>query len=357
MKVALLTFHDTTNFGSFLQTYGLYHALTALKLECEVLNYQCDAIVEREIPADNPRSFKPKNIAKKILIEPPIMQKYIRMKNMLNQMCQCSLKVYNKTNVCEAISEYDAFVVGSDMLWNTSITNNDLTYFLDFVPDKSKKFAFSTSIGKAWNDKEKATIKPLLCSFNRISVREYVASEWVKELTGYTPPVVCDPTMMLSGKEWTDVMLSNETVNKIQYKYVLVYFVSPKILQDAQLYCKRHNCKLVCINYYKPIFGCKNVKPTSVEDFLKLFINADAVFTASYHGMMFSIYFEKEFYYYARSTASRFDTVATKLDLLTQRCDNKDDFVENSVDYSAVTPKVEKWRNESLNVLKEYWHA
>lgn len=43
MKVALLTFHDTTNFGSFLQTYGLYSTLNKLEIDCEVLNYQCAA--------------------------------------------------------------------------------------------------------------------------------------------------------------------------------------------------------------------------------------------------------------------------------------------------------------------------
>ena len=44
MRVALLTFHDTTNFGSFLQTYGLYSTLNKLGIDCEVLDYQCAAI-------------------------------------------------------------------------------------------------------------------------------------------------------------------------------------------------------------------------------------------------------------------------------------------------------------------------
>ena len=50
MKVGLITFHDTTNFGSLLQTYGLYRAIEKCGAECEVIDYQCKSIVERELP-------------------------------------------------------------------------------------------------------------------------------------------------------------------------------------------------------------------------------------------------------------------------------------------------------------------
>lgn len=48
MEIALLTFHDTTNFGSFLQTYGLFKTLEKMGVDCEVLNYECEAIKRKK---------------------------------------------------------------------------------------------------------------------------------------------------------------------------------------------------------------------------------------------------------------------------------------------------------------------
>ena len=39
----------------------------------------------------------------------------------------------------------------------------------------------------------------------------------------------------------------------------------------------------------KPVPGVKNIKPSSLEEFLGLIKNANFVFTASYHGMLFSM--------------------------------------------------------------------
>ena len=41
MKIGLLTFHDTNNFGSYLQTYGLYKKIIDLGHECEIVDYKC----------------------------------------------------------------------------------------------------------------------------------------------------------------------------------------------------------------------------------------------------------------------------------------------------------------------------
>ena len=52
--------------------------------------------------------------------------------------------------------------------------------------------------------------------------------------------------------------------------------------------------KVYYINYYRPAKNAKNVKPTSLEQFLGLIKHASMVFTASYHGMLFSIYFHRQ---------------------------------------------------------------
>ena len=50
MKIGLLTYHDTTNYGATLQCYALAKAITGLGYECEIIDYQCEEIVLRELP-------------------------------------------------------------------------------------------------------------------------------------------------------------------------------------------------------------------------------------------------------------------------------------------------------------------
>lgn len=204
MKVALLTFHDTTNFGSFLQTYGLYFTLNQLGIDCEVLDYQCAAIQRKELPQKRPESWTIKKIAKFFLIEPTKNHKYKNMMDDIRRLLKLSQR-FDRGDIQKANEQYDAFLVGSDILWGLDITEGDTAYFLDFVQDKKKKFAFSTSVGNPWTTNEKKLVTPFLKEFTKISVREQEAALWVSELTGVNPEVVCDPTMLVEDGQWKEL--------------------------------------------------------------------------------------------------------------------------------------------------------
>ena len=120
-------------------------------------------------------------------------------------------------------------------------------------------------------------------------------------------------------------------------------------------YAGSNDCEVWVINYGIPIRGCKNIKPTQIDEFLALVDNADAIFTASYHGMMFSIYFEKQFFYYNDNHPSRFDSVAERLGLTFLKRSSNGTFVEKAIDYKNVSKKVDEWREQSLQVLQGYW--
>jgi hypothetical protein len=357
MRIALLTFHDTTNFGSFLQTYGLFKTLESIGIDCEILNYECEAIKRKELPARRPEAWNPKKILKFLLFEPIKRNKYKSMISEVNKYFKLS-KRYVRQTIMQSADEYDAFLVGSDILWGLDITEGDTTYFLDFVKDKNKKFAFSTSVGNPWNSKEKEIVAPLLDDFSQIAVREYEAVEWIQELVDKRISVVCDPTMLLPKEQWRTFARQSHYYKEYQKKrYVLTYFGTKdgRLHRDAMNYAGSNDCEVWVINYGIPIRGCKNIKPTQIDEFLALVDNADAIFTASYHGMMFSIYFEKQFFYYNDNHPSRFDSVAERLGLTFLKRSSNGTFVEKAIDYKNVSKKVDEWREQSLQVLQGYW--
>ena len=76
MKIGLITFHDTNNFGSYLQTYGLYKKVVDLGFDCEIVDYQCKAILNREQFGSYRFSLNPKQILKEFLVYRLLRKKY-----------------------------------------------------------------------------------------------------------------------------------------------------------------------------------------------------------------------------------------------------------------------------------------
>lgn len=348
MKIGLLTFHDTNNFGSYLQAFGLYKKIKDLGYDCEVIDYQCESIIMREVPQPFRFSFNPKRLIIDLLINPAKRKKYHNLLSFLHENMTLSRKVYKK-DVFTLEKNYDKIFVGSDIVWGLDITNRDTTYFLDFVKDTKKKFAFSSSIGNAWNNEDKQLVAPFLRDFSGIAVRENESADWVEELTGKRPKTVCDPTMLLSATEWAG--LASQHYSK--QKYVLVYFPTENSLIDAKRYAKAHQIPCYVINQALPIKGVTNVNPVCLQDFLSLFRFAAFIFTGSYHGMLFSIYFNREFAFYNRAHKSRMVTLATRLGLQDRDASENDVLKMSSINYCMVDAAVELYRDESIQCLKE----
>ena len=348
MKIGLLTFHDTNNFGSYLQTYGLYKKIKDLGYECDVVDYQCESIVEREIPKPFHFTLNPKCLIIEILLKPAIRKKYKNLLGFLHRNMTLSEKVFKET-VSNIADKYDKFFVGSDIVWGLDITKNDTAYFLDFVKESKKKFAFSSSIGNPWSETEKTIVRPYLSEFNSIAVRENESAEWVEELIGKRPNVVCDPTMLLKGKEWAKHASSKYNGKQ----YVLVYFPTKENMRDAKAYSSKYGLPCYVINQSLPLKGVTNVNPVTMEDFLSLFLNATFVFTGSYHGMLFSIYFNREFAYYNRAHKSRMNTLAKRLGVQNREGSEYDIIQMKPINYSLVNAAVEEYRNNSIQILKD----
>lgn len=350
MKIGLLTFHDTTNFGSLLQTFGLYKKILDLGYDIEVVDYQCKSIMKREIPKHFSFLQSPRNLIKDILLGTTIRKKY----GALSKFLQNNMKLSNRCDIDtikQISSSFDKFVVGSDIVWGMDIIEGDLTYFLNFESESKKKTAFSSSIGNPWNAQEKETIKPFLKDFSYIAVREDESAIWVKELTGNRPDVVCDPTMLLTTDDWRKYTYKRMDCGK----YILVYFDNKNgdCIRSAIKIANTKGLKVKNINYGLPVNGVQNVKPLSLEDFLSLINDAAEVITASYHGMLFSIYFNKQFIYFNRAHKSRMNTLARKLQVTECNGEGKDVLNMPQINYMKVNNAVEDYRSFSIECLKK----
>lgn len=355
MKFGLITIHATQNYGSLLQAYSTYKAVESLGRDITLVDYRNAAIEEREKPITDRPISSAKDILKKALWGLGQKRKYEGILNFLKENVKISRR-YTIENINEANTEFDVFVTGSDIVWGMNITGNDLTFFLDFAEKSKKKIAFSASIGTKWTENEQAKVKPLLEKYDYISVREQLAADWVQELTGKSVSVTCDPTMLWNLKFWQQFILEDYGPNE---RYVLIYAVNPdrRNIIDGIEYAKKHKIKAYFINFYLPVKGSKTVRPVTVQQWITLIAKSDAVFSASYHGLLFSLYFEKDVFFYNRGEKSRMISLAKELHI-ENREGNEHNIMENiPINYEFIREKLDQKREYSWFVLKSMLEA
>ncbi len=355
-RLGILTFQSTSNFGSFFQTLGLYYSLKKKDIKCSIINYKCLSIEERE------RMLKPENdslkgLARYILYKEKYRKRYDILEEYLFKLTDCTIPYYR--NQINSLNElYDAYIVGSDLVWSLEITDNDLTYYLDFVSNTKKMFAYGSSVGKSLSEKETEIAKEYLYRFDRISVREQDAAIHISNLIDKNVQTVCDPTMLIYDS-WDEIFDTNDSKlnGTIRPKdYILLYFPDSngRMRSDAKYLAYKLGYKIICINSCKPDPPIHNIQICKPEDFLFLIKNAALVLSGSYHGTLFSIYNRVPFYYYIRSHRSRMDYLSSKLDFQNRSAEcvretpNKD-----NINFDNIYYNLEEFRNNSLSYLDE----
>ncbi|MBO5060345.1 MAG: polysaccharide pyruvyl transferase family protein [Clostridia bacterium] len=298
MKCGVITFHRAINYGGVLQAYALQQAIGKLGAETEVIDYYCEPIESMYRPKlrdifkiNNQKRFISAILKNGILkfnnsgFE-KFREKYLKVS---------SKKYYSKAELEKA--EYDAYITGSDQVWSYYCAGFDKAYFLDFVKDSKKKNAYAASFGvgsipENLNDEYYS----LLNDFNFISVRESDGAKIIDSIMHKEVPVVPDPTMLLNKEEWSRLLPEKKAADG---KYILIYMIAEddELVSEAIKWSRKCNMKVCYINdrLYKKK-GVTNLRKVSPEQWVDLFMDAEYVFTNSFHGVAFSINFGKPLY-------------------------------------------------------------
>ena len=353
-KIGLLTYHHTTNFGSLLQTYALYKAVTDFGHDCEIIDYRNEAVEAREFikPLYLCRTIR--DVKARIKVGPFRKKKAKAFRDFIHANMHVSREKYDLSNSRNMNGKYDCYLVGSDLVWDFTINNHDLTYMFNNLDDQSVRIAYASSVGQIWKEEDLPLVKTAMNKFKNIGVRERGIQEILNAELDKNVDFVCDPTMLISAEEWTSFVRKRF----IEEKYVLVYMADSekKIYSDALEYGRNHNLPVYAISFYPLPEGIKNVRPYEVSDFLSLILNAECVFSASYHGMLFSIYFKKEFFYYNRGWKERMVSLSNYLGLESRERYDSDKSYEK-INYEMITAKVDEFRMNSLMLLNNYFES
>lgn len=302
MKVYTVTFHANSNYGAKLQAFALAKFLNNQKdIDCEVLNYNYPRSDASWKLFPKPKSFRDllKNIylALHVRYVIEIKKKHRKLRDFVAQNLPVSKEVYYRSKLLQNVPLADAFVCGSDQIWNLSRTR-DSTFFLDFVKKgTAKKISYAASISEPWTKDDIEIVKPWLNEFDGLSIREEGNLPQLREiLPAKKPIVVCDPVFLLSKHEW-DTFSSTQLCP--QEPYIFCYFIGVDSLVMDTVAKVRKICgyKLVYlkINSKDHFHSDKTIIAANPKDFVGLIKNASFVVTNSFHASSFSLIFKKDF--------------------------------------------------------------
>lgn len=299
-KILLSTIHAANSYGGVLQCYATYVFLKKTH-DVDILDYATPHLRNTLNLVRLDMSIRaPLRIAKDLLRLFPRYRLLNKFKSFMSANYSCTNRIDSYDQVSEIVDRYDCLICGSDQIWNPKVTGHlDLVYFLAFKTS-AKKIALSSSMGSyRMSEKEMAIIRPWLSDFNAIGLRE---SDTLAYLQSFIPAGnfynTCDPTLLLTKEEWT--ALTEPKCLNLKKPYILVYSLKEsELLAKTIVAAKEVNpgVAIIALDQHplKKYQSNIHINDASPQEFLTLFANASAVLTNSFHGVAFSLNFDKPF--------------------------------------------------------------
>jgi len=354
MKIGIITYHFPINYGAVLQAYALQKTLETMGHSVSIIDYQPDYQVKKYQWIWSLGGLHIRN-----LILPGLRKKF---KNFRRRHLRLTPRMYR--DIEELRNDppvVDAYICGSDQIWNPDSNGLDPAYFLAFVPHAAKRIAYAASFGKTTlNEMEKEKLRSLIQQIDHVSIREQSGVELIAGIGSTPVEWVLDPTLLMNNYE------SITAPSSFNQNFVLVLNLqnNPLLNQTTELVSRESGYPVVVINNLSMKFWSQKGKRCypSPEGYLGLIKAADFVVTNSFHGTIFSILFNKPFL--TTALGGQGIEKNTRMTGLLTSCGLSGRFIDQfsnagvteamskEIDWAQVRRLIENQRELSLNFLK-----
>lgn len=303
-RIGLMTIWSVPNYGSVLQCFATQAVIEKMGYRCEVINYAYPNEWNYRQGLPRPRRNPLRALARAMGLKAQHRKALI-----LDRFRKEHLNLTRRYGSLDALrgadwSGYDAFVSGSDQLWNARYTKGDSAFLLSFVPEGKRRVSIASSFAlEALPAQYAGKFREELSKYAALSVRETNGQRLINGQLGIGKDVfVClDPTLLLSGEEWVRALpLKGGPAEREPYilLYMWTYAFEPRpyIFDVVRRFQAEMRCGVIALEGYTPAGAAGGLRMHCAEDsalprFIDLFANASLVVTSSFHGTAFAVNF------------------------------------------------------------------
>lgn len=349
-KVFTVTCTWAPSYGAVLQAYALARAVQGFGFETKVLNYQPEWA--------HPGS--PSRMVVSSLKEALFDHQYLAF---LRKEGIVTRETYRSgSEIRNAGLDADAFIVGSDQVWNCTKYYNgkDDAMFLDFATSGQKRIAYAASLAMPDVPSDQAgRYKRLLDKFDAISVREKTGETALQAIGVNNIDTVIDPVYLVPQSEWSE-LAEKSTINAQDDEYMVVVCLEDR---DELYEYARRKADTLGVKLYSFRGGAKgwqkhsvvdkNFWNISVYDYLNIMRNARAVVADSFHAMSFSLIFNVDVDIIPRNDKGNSRMVDLLNELgISNRITNPNNILAEKIDFNIVNERITTKVADSTDFLK-----
>lgn len=314
MKIGILTFSSTNdNYGQLFQGYALQKYLQLQGHDAYLICY-----------VYQPRWPLLKKISKMALVY-PLVKRIMNYKNrqwlmlLAKKNERRNFETFRKQYIRQSVVSYsrlkelrrhppiaDCYMAGSDQIWSFLSRKKEYSvYFLSFGSETIRRIAYAASFGMThYPEAFRPRLKRELKRFDHISVREADGIRICEEV-GYKAQQVLDPTFLLPVSVYRSFV---EKLPQFSGEYAYLYILN--VLTASEIEWETLTCVLQ-ERAWQPIFtvssGCLQAREifevddyyyATPQEWLTRIYYSQVVVTTSFHGVVFSLLFHKNFIFF-----------------------------------------------------------
>ncbi|MEH6305213.1 polysaccharide pyruvyl transferase family protein [Olivibacter sp. CPCC 100613] len=258
----------------------------------------------------------------------------------------------------------DAYICGSDQIWNNTFSVSCEPYLLGFGDLKTKRIAYAASFGqKVLSADTLRLFRRYLPKFDAVSVREKSGLTLCKKI-GYTNAIwVPDPTLLFDKSHWTSLLKNDKEFDRKKNTQLFLYTLgNSKINHREQIIHYLKNKEAVDTLHVSANRDMSGDYFPRVEEWVHAISQSDYLVTNSFHGAVFSILFNKNFIVLpntgvATGMNERVLSLLEKLNLtehlLWQFDPQRIDFLlQKKIPWAKINADIASWREDARQFLK-----
>lgn len=297
VDIGMLTFHQCHNVGAMLGAYALQQTVEGMGYSTEYIDIVSSVFDEHGKKAGHNLYRRNDELGKKYkaLYRNELSFRWNSFEAFYHSHLHLSPEVEGTENIRKQMEQYKLILVGGDQLWNKNLEVAQDFYYVPYAID-SKRISFGTSMGDA--EEIDAQNREWLKRFSYIGVREKSAAEYIGRYVRCPVERTVDTVFLLDRTVWERLAVLPK-----EKGYIFAYLFCRDVKQFAYQITELERLSKI---YEKKIVVCatdgfeerENLIPVvgvGPREWLGYIAQADFVITNSFHGVAFSVVFNKDF--------------------------------------------------------------